>query len=525
MIYDISSTRAPTAPIADYVMQLPIYTTTGNGTAPNAAAAQSEVLALNGNQFLVLSRDGNGLGVANLNPVFKSILLVDTTGATNIVGTSFEQSTTPISPSGNLVSTITPVTSVELVNMLNSTQLSKFGENLNNITPTRLTLSEKWEGMALVSALDEAKPQDFFLFVGNDNDFLSQNCVTGGLNCAQTTDSDAHILVYRLTLPTAVDPEFLASMIQNGPVTLEMMGQDALALAGMHNGNVLSQLNAQRRSGLANVGLNTWVSGGYRRDSIDNIGAVGTDGNHKGFLGSAGLSYALSPNFVAGFSAGYGTQDAKTKTGFSLDSDAWSVGGYVQYTNDMWHASVGVSAGQLNLDNITRPAAYGLTATGDTAGSFISTFIEAGYTITSDNYKSGPIIGFTSDHAEFHAYTETGAAGGNMTVPANSINSQVANAGWEIFGQFGSIMPYGRATYNYQIEKGARSVALSLASAQSAMGAATVVVPTANQDFVEVSAGLQGVVGQALWNVGYAAQIGMDDRTNHIVRVGLSYAF
>ena len=525
MIYDISSSRTPAAPVADYVMQLPIYTTTGNGTAPNAAAAQSEILALNGNQFLVLSRDGNGLGIANLNPVFKSILLVDTTGATNIVGTSFEQSTTPISPGGNLVSSITPVTSVELVNMLNSTQLGKFGENLNNITPTRLTISEKWEGMALVSALDESKPQDFFLFVGNDNDFLATNCVTGGLDCSQTTNSDAHVLVYRLTLPTAVDPEFLASMIQNGPVTLEMIGQDTLTLSGMNNANVVAQLNAQRRSGLDNVGLNTWVAGTYRYDALHNIGATGADGHHKGFIGSAGISYALSPNFVAGVAFGYGTQDAKTKTGFSVDSDAWSAGGYLQYTNDMWHAMAGISAGQLNLDNITRPAAYGLTANGNTAGSFISTFVEGGYTFNANTMKHGPIVGFSSDHAEFHAYTETGAAGGNMTVPAHSINSNVLNAGWEIFGQFGSVMPYGRATYNYQLEDGARSVALSLASAQSAMGTATVVVPTLNQDFVEVSAGLQGTMGQALWNVGYAAQLGMDDRTNHVVRVGLSYNF
>ena len=526
MVYDISTTRTPTAPIADYVMQLPVYTTTGNGTAPNAAAAQSEILAINGTQFLVLSRDGNGLGVANLNPVFKSILLVDTANATNIVGTPYEQSTTPISPGGNLVSSITPVQYVELVNMLNTTQLAKFGENINNTAPTRLTISEKWEGMALVPALDEANPRDFFLFVGNDNDFLATSCTTGGVNCAQTVDSDAHILVYRLTLPTAVDPEFLASMLENAPVALEMMGQDALALSGMNNGNIVSQLNAQRRAGLANAGFNAWVSGTYRRDDIDNLGAIGTNGNHDGFLGSVGLTYALSENFIAGVAVGYGVQDAKTKTGFSLDGDAWSFGGYVQYTNDMWHAAAGISAGQLNLDKITRPAAYGMTAVGNTAGSLISTFIEGGYTISNSALKHGPIVGYASDHVELHAYTEAGAAGGNMAVPAHSINSQVFNAGWEAFGNFGSVMPYGRVTYNAQVDNAARSVAVSLAaSAQAAMATSTVSVPTANHDFVELNAGLQGLVGQALWNVGYSAHIGMDDRTNHLVRVGLSYAF
>ena len=35
MIYDISTTKTPAAPIADFVMQLPIYTFNGGGGAPN----------------------------------------------------------------------------------------------------------------------------------------------------------------------------------------------------------------------------------------------------------------------------------------------------------------------------------------------------------------------------------------------------------------------------------------------------------------------------------------------------------
>src|SRR5262249_33260584 len=147
MIYDISTTRTPGTPVAEYVMQLPIYTLAGNGAAPNRTAAQSELLALNDTQFLVLSRDALGLGLTPGEAVFKSVLLVDIGSATNIAGTAFETSTTPISPGGALNPGIRPVQSFELVNMLNATQLAKFGENLNNVTPNRLTLGEKWEGM------------------------------------------------------------------------------------------------------------------------------------------------------------------------------------------------------------------------------------------------------------------------------------------------------------------------------------------------------------------------------------------
>jgi hypothetical protein len=89
LVYDISASKTPTAPIAEYVLQLPVYnnSATGTGTA-NATAAQSEVLALNNTQFLVLSRDGNGRGTnGNANAIaFKSVLLVDTAGATNLAG-------------------------------------------------------------------------------------------------------------------------------------------------------------------------------------------------------------------------------------------------------------------------------------------------------------------------------------------------------------------------------------------------------------------------------------------------------
>ena len=45
--------------------------------------------------------------------------------------------------------------------------------------------------MALVPVLEESAPQDYFLLIGNDNDFLSSTCSVGGQNCAQSVNSDA----------------------------------------------------------------------------------------------------------------------------------------------------------------------------------------------------------------------------------------------------------------------------------------------------------------------------------------------
>ena len=211
LVYDISKTRTPTTPIGDYVLQLPVYTEKGDGSPADATAAQSEMAALSETRFLVLSRDGNGRGKGSANAaVYKSVLLVDVAGATNLVGTPHDQGTDPVAKGGQLVSGITPARQAELVNLLNPVQLGKFGMNLKVTPSTLYTLPEKLEAMALAPVLDPKAPNDFFLLVGNDNDFETAQGHVAGLDFdaslknekgSGTGDNENIILVYRLTLP------------------------------------------------------------------------------------------------------------------------------------------------------------------------------------------------------------------------------------------------------------------------------------------------------------------------------------
>jgi hypothetical protein len=107
--------------------------------------------------------------------MFKSVLLVDLAGASDIAGTAADSEGGQVAPGGVLNASVTPMNWVEGLNMLNTTELTKFNFNLSNAAPNQLTISEKWEGMALVPALDAANPNDYFLFIANDNDFLTAN--------------------------------------------------------------------------------------------------------------------------------------------------------------------------------------------------------------------------------------------------------------------------------------------------------------------------------------------------------------
>jgi hypothetical protein len=198
LVYDVSAAPTPERPVGHYVVRLPAYNDKGDGDAPNRTAAQSEIRAIDNHSFLMLARDGAGLGAASEAPVvYKSILLVDTDRATNLAGTKYETGTVSLlqEPASTALSPpIVPVGWAEVVNMLNPAQLARFGLSVD-------ALSEKWEAMDIVSALDPEHPADHFLFVGNDNDFIARRCRMSGQPCNSELDNDNRILIYRVSLP------------------------------------------------------------------------------------------------------------------------------------------------------------------------------------------------------------------------------------------------------------------------------------------------------------------------------------
>ena len=154
---------------------------------------------LNSRQFLVLVRDGNGRGSSSTASLYRAVLVYDLTGATNLAGTAFDTAGTPVAPNGVLAASVTPATSAVLLNLNDNAELVKFGLN-NSSSSNSNTLAEKWESLALAPALDPTAPDDFFLFVGNDNDFSTTDGFQDGAPFRAALSTDSMIVVYRLTL-------------------------------------------------------------------------------------------------------------------------------------------------------------------------------------------------------------------------------------------------------------------------------------------------------------------------------------
>jgi hypothetical protein len=198
LYFDISDLERPKL-VREHLVPLPVFET---ADGRQRVAAQSELLALDETFFLLLSRDANnGFGTDSATSRYRSIDLLDTSRATNIAGSPYD-GTVPVAPNGKLVDGVVPATLTPYIDINETAELQKFG--LHNGEPNdRNNLSEKWEGLALVPALDPANPNDYFLFVTNDNDFITQNGYQAGTAYKDPSglEIDTMILVYRITLP------------------------------------------------------------------------------------------------------------------------------------------------------------------------------------------------------------------------------------------------------------------------------------------------------------------------------------
>jgi hypothetical protein len=211
-VYDIDP-ASPTfeQALAEYVHVLPLNATEAN----NRHTPVSELLAISDTKFLILQRDSRGLGGDAGALLYKRIVEVDASAASNLLGTGYDlEKGAPGAltlPRSGLPSNVVAVTSRDLVDLLNPAQLARFGLNTAPSNQNANTLSEKWEALSVVPLNDPAAPNDYLLLVGNDNDFRApvvyHNGVAVGTN---TVFADNMLLAFRIgadsTPPTITCP-------------------------------------------------------------------------------------------------------------------------------------------------------------------------------------------------------------------------------------------------------------------------------------------------------------------------------
>jgi hypothetical protein len=111
-----------------------------------------------------------------------------------------------------LNSAITPALYTPFLDINDNAQLARFGL-VNGVVPGLDNLSEKWEGLVLLPTLEVGRPNDYFLFVANDNDFATTDGFHAGAAYNDGKNIDTMFLAYRVTIGPVPEPETYALML------------------------------------------------------------------------------------------------------------------------------------------------------------------------------------------------------------------------------------------------------------------------------------------------------------------------
>ncbi|MEY3528986.1 MAG: hypothetical protein RLZ70_54 [Verrucomicrobiota bacterium] len=540
MVYDVSKTATPTSTIGHYLVELPTFDRDGTGGSADRAAAQSEIVALSSTTFLVLTRDGNGNGSGdNGRPlVFKTVALVSTNGATNLSGTSYETGyTAAASGTTGPTAGITAAQAVPFVNLLNPTQLARFGLNTNfaaegGANPISVnSVGEKWEALSIVPVLDAAAPNDYFLMVGNDNDFLGTSVTMLGQPAVDATagptvaDNPNRVLVYRVTLPGYVDPGLVISATNRAPVIADQNLRTS-RLAGASFGSILKsrlagavRLSAPKIaadfdwqadsealqyciSGLpsthAAAGNLRWWFDGSIRDLSEDAGALTPAMDSRSNAGALGLEWAVAPGFV--FGLGLGMQDGKSNgsDGSNLSYTGRSVTSYLIGRGDVFFGSLTITSGTQDLDTIQSAGAYGSTPVGATEGRSLSAELLVGASVGEiGGWAVTPMVGLARTTAKLDAYTEAGVGG--VSYQSQRLTTNTVSASVEFAKAFalegGSYTPFARLGYESDFGGSDQAANVSVLTNGGTVGVA-VTLPNADRDYVTGALGLRWKLGE-----------------------------
>ncbi|MFV3129309.1 esterase-like activity of phytase family protein [Niveispirillum sp. KHB5.9] len=543
--YDISNSAAPVLK-GEYVIQLPMFNVNGTpGGALNRVAAQSELLALNNTQFLLLSRDGNGYGALatpNSSPTsfYRQIDLIDITGATNIAGTAYDTGTS-IAPKGVLVADIKPVQFASFVNVNDVAQLARFGLTngaSNNPNCPNSCLAEKWEALSLVPALDAARLDDFFLFVGNDNDFVTQDGFQVGApyKDASGVNSDTMLLAYRLTLPTYVDPLATESQALTGPAIGQALGETALAAQAAASSDLTGRTQAIR------AGLAKRSEGSFELAAGGNWSAFAEDDQDGKRLSkpeswSAGVAgdYAISGTVRIGLALGYADTDSDFGALGGTKVKAWSVGPYATVAlPGGFYADASYRYTDLSVEDISRNTlAYNLTANGETDGEGHHVGVEFGSVATAGSLRYGPIVSFDYNRVELDAWSETGALHLNLDHSKLAEQQLLMNVGGQVstsidLGNGRVAVPELRFGYQEDLIKDDGQTYTTVLSnrRESPLGRNTAILPDPQGDGFRAGLGLAVAVSDnaGLYVNGDTLFV-EDDKPDYTLGVGLRVGF
>ncbi len=185
---------------------------------------------------------------------------------------------------------------------------------------------------------------------------------------------------------------------------------------------------------------------------------------------TAGLDYRINDNAVIGAALGYTSLDADfdssaTVSGGEVDADGYTLAVFGSYFTGDFYVDGVIGYGSNDYDltrrivvptNSANPDNQGAnrTATADTDSDQFALSISAGYMLNSGALSYGPYARLSYLDGEIDAYEEQGAAGLNLAVDKQDVESLVTAIGGQVAyassQSFGVVQPYARLEWHHE---------------------------------------------------------------------------
>lgn len=260
----------------------------------------------------------------------------------------------------------------------------------------------------------------------------------------------AHAVVASM-VASLLEAPFLTSTLTEGPMAVEQSTYRAV------DARMWSALNTP----IAQKGYNLWASYDYANPDLD-FGRV-VNGDADLHTLSIGGDVRVNEHLMAGVAAHFGEYKAHYTGGrHKLEETAATI--YAGYGSGPWYLGTSVLIGDLKYRDINREFDLGTlrrTESGDTSGWHWAFRLLGGYWLTSGNVMHGPFGKLVYQEAEVSSYAETAGTSTALRYGEQKRESMIGSVGWQAQGQWGSVRPFGRITWEYEFKDDARTVSAS----------------------------------------------------------------
>lgn len=322
--------------------------------------------------------------------------------------------------------------------------------------------------------------------------------------------------VHPTTAGHALVAQYVESVLR-APQQVAVLAEAPLAVEEANwrtiDGRMMSGTNSVRPAGK----FEAWAAYDYSNPDIDSGFATGDATINTLAVGG---DIRLSENLLAGASASFAENKGDLGSGgYKLKQTSATV--YVGYGHGPWYVGATVGGGDIDYSDVTRTVQLGTqtrTESGETRGFSMVGRVLGGYWFNAGDWVHGPFAKYTYQEIEVRGYQERGSNSTTMSFDEQKRKSSVATVGWQASGRLGSVRPFGRVTWEYEMDNDERSVGAATLGMNDKF---SIPAYKPDKDYVQFNLGAATDIGRVTVYLNGSATTGKSDGDSYAITAGV----